>query len=59
MSKFYSFQESYDRSKTLLKAHISELKALAQALMKYETLDVEEIDDIIKGKGLKGRNNSW
>jgi ATP-dependent metalloprotease len=31
--------ESYDRAKHILKAHAKEHKALAEALMKYETLD--------------------
>jgi len=31
-------QESYERSRVILKARQSELKQLAQALLKYETL---------------------
>ncbi|XP_064610256.1 ATP-dependent zinc metalloprotease YME1L-like [Liolophura sinensis] len=46
-------QESYDRSKAVLRTHSSEHKALAQALMKYETLDSEDIRSIIEGKKIK------
>ena len=34
----------------ILKAHQSEHKLLAQALLKYETLDVEDVRAIIDGK---------
>jgi len=45
-------QESYDRARILLKTHNSELKALATALMKYETLDAEDTKTILEGKKL-------
>lgn len=46
-------QESYERAKTILKQHHSELVSLSQALMKYETLDKDEIKAVIEGKKLK------
>lgn len=46
-------QESYDRARVILKAHQSEHKQLAQALLKYETLDIEDVRAIIDGKPLR------
>ncbi|CAH1773549.1 unnamed protein product [Owenia fusiformis] len=45
-------QESYERAKAILKAHSVEHKLLAQALMKYETLDVDEVKTIVEGRKL-------
>ena len=45
-------QESYERAKNILKTHSAEHKALAMALMKYETLDAEDIKLIVDGKKL-------
>lgn len=42
--------ESYDRAKHILKQHAKEHKALAEALMKYETLDAEDIKAIMTDK---------
>nr|XP_023024162.1 ATP-dependent zinc metalloprotease YME1 homolog isoform X2 [Leptinotarsa decemlineata] len=42
--------ESYDRAKQILKTHAKEHKALAEALMKYETLDAEDIRAIMAEK---------
>lgn len=42
--------DSYDRAKTILKAHAKEHKALAEALLKYETLDAEDIKAIMSGE---------
>lgn len=42
--------ESYERAKTILKAHAKEHKALAEALMKYETLDADDIKAIMAGE---------
>jgi len=50
-------QESYERSRVILKARQSELKQLAQALLKYETLDVEDVHAVIDGKPLPRRNS--
>ena len=46
------FQESYDRAKTILKNNQTQHKALAQALLKYETLDADEIRCVVEGKKL-------
>ncbi|BFZ22198.1 hypothetical protein BsWGS_25238 [Bradybaena similaris] len=46
-------QESYERAKSLLKQHHTELVNLAQMLMKYETLDKDEIQQVVEGKKLK------
>ncbi|XP_076379352.1 ATP-dependent zinc metalloprotease YME1L isoform X3 [Megalopta genalis] len=43
-------QESYDRAKIILKTHSKEHKQLAEALLKYETLDAEDIKAIANGK---------
>lgn len=42
--------ESYERAKTILKAHAKEHKALAEALLKYETLDADDIKAIMAGE---------
>lgn len=42
--------ESYERAKHILKSHAKEHKALAEALMKYETLDAEDIKAIMSDK---------
>ncbi|XP_037943695.1 ATP-dependent zinc metalloprotease YME1L isoform X2 [Teleopsis dalmanni] len=39
--------ESYERAKLILKRHTKEHKALAEALLKYETLDAEDIKAIM------------
>ncbi|RXG52934.1 ATP-dependent zinc metalloprotease YME1-like protein [Armadillidium vulgare] len=43
-------QESYERAKAILKGHAKEHKALADALMKYETLDANDIKSILEGR---------
>ncbi|KAK7086991.1 ATP-dependent zinc metalloprotease yme1l1 [Halocaridina rubra] len=43
-------QESYERAKAILKTHSKEHKALAEALMKYETLDADDIKAILNGR---------
>lgn len=42
--------ESYERARHILKVHAKEHKALAEALMKYETLDAEDIKAIMADK---------
>jgi len=42
--------ESYDRAKAILKAHAKEHKMLAEALIKYETLDFDDIKSILQKK---------
>lgn len=41
--------DSYERAKAILKSHSKEHKALAEALLKYETLDAEDIKAILAG----------
>ncbi|CAG9804277.1 unnamed protein product [Chironomus riparius] len=41
--------DSYERAKAILKTHSKEHKALAEALLKYETLDAEDIKAILAG----------
>lgn len=41
--------ESYDRAKSILKTHAKEHKALAEALLKYETLDATDVKSILAG----------
>ncbi|XP_047469459.1 ATP-dependent zinc metalloprotease YME1L-like [Penaeus chinensis] len=43
-------QDSYERAKSILKAHAKEHKALAESLMKYETLDADDIKAILDGR---------
>jgi len=43
-------QESYDRAKMILKIHAKEHKALADALIKYETLDADDVKAILSGQ---------
>ncbi|XP_058824574.1 ATP-dependent zinc metalloprotease YME1L isoform X1 [Topomyia yanbarensis] len=44
--------DSYERAKAILKQHAKEHKALAEALLKYETLDAEDIKAILGGEKL-------
>ena len=41
--------ENYQRAKTILKANLDKLHLMANALMKYETIDSSQIDDIMEG----------
>lgn len=54
-------QESYERAKTILKNHAKEHKLLAEALIKYETLDAEDIKAILRTKspGMKGGDSRF
>ncbi|XP_053621435.1 ATP-dependent zinc metalloprotease YME1L isoform X2 [Plodia interpunctella] len=45
--------ESYERAKAILRTHAKEHKALAEALLKYETLDADDIRAIVNGEKLK------
>ena len=49
---------NYDRAETILKNHLDELKAMADALMKYETIDKGQIDNIMKGED-PGEPSDW
>lgn len=44
---------NYERAKTLLVENMEKLHAMAGALIKYETIDVGQIDDIMAGKKAK------
>ena len=41
---------NYKRAKDILKKHEKELKSMADALMKYETIDRQQIIDIMEGR---------
>jgi len=41
---------AHDRATQLIKKHITELHVMADALMKYETIDGKQIDQIMEGK---------
>ena len=43
-------KDNYDRTERLLTENIDKLHTMASALMKYETLDSNQIDDIMSGK---------
>jgi cell division protease FtsH len=42
--------QNYGRSEEILKEHIDKLHLMAEALLKYETIDSDQIDDIMQGK---------
>jgi cell division protease FtsH len=41
---------NYARAEKILKENIDKLHKMAEALMKYETIDADQIDDIMEGK---------
>ncbi|MDW3095105.1 MAG: ATP-dependent zinc metalloprotease FtsH [Gammaproteobacteria bacterium] len=41
---------NYDRAKTILMDNLEKLHVMAKALIKYETIDSDQIDDIMEGK---------
>jgi len=41
---------NYDRAERILKEHEDKLHDMAKALMKYETLDMEQVRDIMEGR---------
>jgi cell division protease FtsH len=43
-------ERNYQRTRSLLQEHLAKLHTMAGALIKYETLDAEQIDDIMGGK---------
>ena len=49
---FLTIQEAYEYAKDLLTKNQAKHKALAEALLKYETLTSDEMRDIIAGKSL-------
>jgi cell division protease FtsH len=42
--------DNYNRAKDLLETHKDKLHTMAEALVKYETIDHEQIDDIMNGR---------
>uniref|UniRef100_A0A673KBT8 ATP-dependent zinc metalloprotease YME1L1 n=1 Tax=Sinocyclocheilus rhinocerous TaxID=307959 RepID=A0A673KBT8_9TELE len=48
-------RDSYERAKVLLKSRAKEHKNLAEALLRYETLDAKEIQLVLEGKTLESR----
>lgn len=44
---------NYAHAKTLLNENIEKLHLMAEALLKYETINVEQIDDIMHGKTVR------
>lgn len=47
--------EAYQKAKKLLTDNRKDLDTLAQALLKYETLDREEVGKVLRGEDLPGR----
>ncbi|XP_056155425.1 ATP-dependent zinc metalloprotease YME1L1-like [Lampris incognitus] len=45
-------KDSYERAKSILKTYNKEHKKLADALLRYETLDAKEIQLVLEGKSL-------
>ncbi|MBT2970551.1 MAG: ATP-dependent zinc metalloprotease FtsH [Candidatus Thiodiazotropha sp. (ex Ctena orbiculata)] len=41
---------NYERAENILNENLEKLHIMAKALMKYETIDTEQIDDIMQGK---------
>lgn len=42
--------DNYQRAKNILNEHMDNLHAMAEALIKYETIDADQIRDIMEGK---------
>jgi cell division protease FtsH len=49
---------NYQRAKSILTEHEDKLKSMAQALMKYETIDAEQIKNIMEGRD-PGEPKDW
>jgi cell division protease FtsH len=43
-------ERNYQRTKSLLQENVAKLHTMAAALIKYETIDAEQIDDIMSGR---------
>lgn len=52
-----SLKKSYEEVRTLLTEKRKELDLLAQALVKYETLDRSEVEKVIRGESLPDRTS--
>jgi cell division protease FtsH len=46
----YLIDSNYERARKLLQENLDKLHLMAEALIKYETIDSEQIDDIMSGK---------
>jgi len=44
---------NYERARTILEENMDKLHAMAEALIKYETIDKEQISDIMAGKSVR------
>ena len=42
--------EGYQRARTLIEEHIEQLKAIAEALLEFETIDAAEVEALLSGK---------
>ena len=52
-SEIYTFiQKAYHKAQTIIKEKLSFLHIMAEALLKFETIDSEEVDMIMEGKKL-------
>lgn len=49
---------NYSRAETILKENMDKLHVMSDALMKYETIDTAQIDDIMNGK-IPGPPSDW
>jgi len=48
--------EAHDATRTLLEAHRHQMTQIAEALLKYETLEAEEVKQIVDGQPLEKKN---
>ena len=48
---------NYERARKVLSEHMDELHAMADALMKFETIDRDQIADIMQGKTVREPEN--
>ena len=53
----YFIQKAYEKAQTIIKEKMAQLHTMAEALLKFETIDSEEIDMIMKGKTLSDLTN--
>ena len=49
--------EAYNKAKAIVKEHKEKLEVMVQALLSFETIDAEEVDLIMKGRGLMALKN--
>ena len=45
-------EDNYQRAREILEQHATQLQAVAEALLEYESLDAEQIDAVIEGRGV-------